>query len=220
MAGKGRIKVVKGGPYQVTGGLPLSKMVIEADADGKSLRWRKTETYPQKESYLLCRCGKSKNKPYCDGSHVKGHFEGTEIADHSPYIKGVKVYDGPELKLTDKRELCVGAGFCTRAGNIWNLTTNSDTPEYKETAIQEAADCPSGRLVEWDKTGKALEPALEPGIAVTEDQDSIAGPLWVKGSVDIETSDGYIYERRNRVTLCRCGKSEAHPLCDGSHLEE
>jgi CDGSH-type Zn-finger protein len=220
MAGKGRVKVVKGGPYQVTGGLPLSKMVIEADADGTSLRWKKTETYPQKESYILCRCGKSKNKPYCDGSHVKSHFEGTETADRSPYIKGVKVYEGPDLKLTDKRELCVGAGFCTRAGNIWNLTTNSDTTEYKKTAIQEAADCPSGRLVEWDKTGEALEPALEPGIAVTEDQDGIAGPLWVMGGLDIEASDGYVYERRNRVTLCRCGKSEIRPLCDSSHLEE
>jgi len=132
----------------------------------------------------------------------------------------VKVYEGPDLKLTDKRELCVGAGFCTRAGNIWNLTTNSDTTEYKKTAIQEAADCPSGRLVEWDKTGEALEPALEPGIAVTEDQDGIAGPLWVMGGLDIEASDGYVYERRNRVTLCRCGKSEIRPLCDSSHLEE
>jgi CDGSH-type Zn-finger protein len=217
---KGRVKVVKGGPYQVTGGLPLSKMIIEADTEGYSLRWYKTETYPKKESYLLCRCGKSKNKPYCDGSHMRSHFEGKETADRSLYIKGTKIFDGPELKLTDKRELCVGAGFCTRAGNIWNLTTNSDNPEYKETAVQEAADCPSGRLVEWDKKGKALEPALEPGIAVTEDQDGVAGPLWVMGGVDIEASDGYIYEKRNRVTLCRCGKSEAHPLCDGSHFEE
>jgi CDGSH-type Zn-finger protein len=220
MAGKGRVKVIKGGPYQVTGGLPLSKMVIEADAEGYSLRWRKTETFPHKESYILCRCGKSKNKPYCDGSHTKNHFEGSETADRSPYLKGAKVYDGPELKLTDKRELCVGAGFCTRVGNIWNLTTNSDTPEYKETAIQEAADCPSGRLVEWDKKEKPLEPALEPSIAVTEDQDGVAGPIWVMGEVEIEASDGYIYERRNRVTLCRCGKSEVHPLCDGSHFEE
>ncbi|MGD0803804.1 MAG: CDGSH iron-sulfur domain-containing protein [Candidatus Bathyarchaeia archaeon] len=220
MAGKGSIKVTKGGPYQVMGSLPLTKMVIDADTEGIPLMWRRVETYPQNENYLLCRCGKSKNKPYCDGSHTKNNFEGSETADRSLYLKGVKVYEGPELKLTDKRELCVGAGFCTRAGNIWNLTINSDTSEYKSMAIQEAADCPSGRLVEWDKKGKPFEPTLEAGIAVIEDQDGIAGPLWVMGGVKIEASDGYVYERRNRVTLCRCGRSESLPLCDGSHFEE
>jgi len=217
---KGKIRVMRAGPYVVTGDLPLSKMVIDPDAEGTSLKWRTAETYPPKETYSLCRCGKSRNKPYCDGSHVKAGFRGEETADHSPYAEGAQVYDGPELTLTDKRELCVGAGFCTRAGNIWNLTVNSDTPDYRATAIQEAADCPSGRLVEWDIEGKALEPCLEPGIAVTEDQDGVAGPLWVMGGVPIEASDGYVYETRNRVTLCRCGRSEAHPLCDGSHLGE
>jgi CDGSH-type Zn-finger protein len=218
MAGKGRIKVTKGGPYIVTGGLPLMKMVIEADDDGYPLRWTETETLPKKETYALCRCGQSKDKPYCDGSHTKAGFKRDETKNRSPYLNGVKIFEGPELKLTDKRELCIGAGFCTRAGNIWNLTVNSDTRKYKETAIQEAADCPSGRLVEWNKGGESLEPHLEPGIAVTEDQDGIPGALWVRGGVEIESTDGYVYEKRNRVTLCRCGKSENHPICDGSHL--
>lgn len=217
---KGRIKVTQNGPYIVTGGLPLTDMVIEVDDEGYPLRWVTTRTYASRESYSLCRCGKSKTKPYCDGSHSKAGFKGPETADRTPYIEGARVYDGPELKLTDKRKLCIGAGFCTRAGNIWNLTTHSDTPERKETAIQQAADCPSGRLVEWNKRGNAVEPRLEPGIAVTEDQDGVPGALWVRGGVEIEAADGYVYEARNRVTLCRCGKSEMHPLCDGSHLGE
>lgn len=220
MAGKGRIKVTRSGPYMVTGSLPLSKMVIETDNEGYPLQWSETNTFPNKETYALCRCGRSKDKPYCDGSHTKAGFKGEETMDRSPYLKDVKVYDGPELKLTDKRELCVGAGFCTRAGNIWNLTVNSDTHKYKETAIQEAADCPSGRLVEWNKKGETLEPHFEPSIVVTEDQDGIPGALWVRGGVEIESADGYVYEKRNRVTLCRCGKSGSHPLCDSSHFED
>ena len=29
--------------------------------------------------------------------------------------------------------------------------------------------------------------------------------------------DGFAYEVRNRVTLCRCGASKNKPFCDGSH---
>ena len=53
-----------------------------------------------------------------------------------------------------------------------------------------------------------------------EDQDGVPSALWVKGGVEIEATDGHVYEVRNRVTLCRCGRSEKHPLCDGSHLGE
>jgi hypothetical protein len=98
--------------------------------------------------------------------------------------------------------------FC-RAGHHHN---HSDNPEYKAIAIQEAADCPSGRLIEWDKRDQPLEPVFEPSIAVTEDQDGVSGPLWVMGEVEIESMDGYVYEKRNRVTLCRCGKSQRTPF--------
>jgi CDGSH-type Zn-finger protein len=219
MAENARIKVTKNGPYIVTGGIPLLRMIIETDSHGDPYRWREVEKYPQRESYTLCRCGKSGNKPYCDGTHTKVQFNGAETASSEPYLENVKEYDGPELRLTDKRELCVGAAFCVRDANIWNLTTHSDRLGFQEIAIEEAANCPSGRLVVWDIQGNSIEPAYEPSIVVTEHEDGLPGPLWIRGEVEIESVDGISYEKRNRVTVCSCGESKNKPLCDGSHFE-
>ncbi len=212
-----RVKITKNGPYLVIGNISLSKMVIDADMEGYPYRWRTVERYPARKSYALCRCGKSKTMPYCDSEHTKNGFIGTETAGFELYMDNVKIYDGPDLKLTDNKPMCTGAGFCTRNGNIWNLTMHSDDPENRRTAIQEAADCPPGRLVVWDKEGKPIEPGFEPSIVVTVDQYGAPGPLWVRGSIPIESVDGDPYEVRNRVTLCNCGRSENKPFCDESH---
>jgi CDGSH-type Zn-finger protein len=96
----------------------------------------------------------------------------------------------------------------------------SDNPEDKKTAIQIASNCNSGRFVVWDKKTKtSIEPDFEPSIAVTEEPEKgVSGPLWVRGGIKIVSSDGDIYEVRNRVTLCRCGKSTNKPYCDGTHI--
>ena len=217
MANKARIKVIENGPYIITGSIPLLRMIIETDNYDDPCRWREAERYPQRKSYALCRCGKSGNKPYCDGTHVKNQFDGAETASNEPYLENVREYIGPELKLTDKRELCVSARFCIRDAGIWNLTAHSDRPGFKEMAIEEAANCPSGRLIVWDNEGAPIEPDHEPSIVVTEHENGLPGPLWVRGGVEIESADGTIYEKRHHVTLCRCGESPNMPLCDGSH---
>ena len=83
---KGGIKIAKDGPYLVSGNLPLKKEIIVADENGDSSAWEKGKEYPGQEGkYALCRCGHSKNKPFCDGSHLKAGFDGTETASKENY---------------------------------------------------------------------------------------------------------------------------------------
>jgi len=217
---KGKIKVTADGPYLVTGAIPLNREIIVSDDEGIALRWEKGEKFPDKETYVLCRCGRSKTMPYCDGAHVKSGFVGDETADMRKYMEQAETTTGPGLVLTDVVKLCAIARFCHRDGDAWALTENSGDPKAKETAIQETMDCPAGRIVAWDKkTGKPIEPAFEPSISVIEDPyKNVSGPLWVKGGVPIESADGTVYEIRNRVTLCRCGNSNNKPFCDGRHI--
>ena|SRR5665648_24139 len=42
--------------------------------------------------------------------------------------------------------------------------------------------------------------------------------LCVRGGIPIESSDGHIYEVRNRLVLCRCGESRNKPFCDATHI--
>ncbi|RJO62909.1 MAG: iron-binding protein [Dehalococcoidia bacterium] len=214
------IKVTKNGPYIVSGAVPLSKQIIVSDAKGDPLEWRTSQQYPAQEIYALCRCGRSKNKPFCDGTHTRVNFDGTETANNTPYLKKAGRIEGPELSLTDCEELCVGAGFCDRDAGTWSLVENSQNPEAKKIAIEEGQDCPSGRLVVWNKQGQPQEPEYEPSIGLMEDPETgVVGPILVRGGIPIESAGGMVYEKRNRVTLCRCGRSKNKPFCDGSHAD-
>lgn len=219
---KQRIKVTADGPYLVLGGVALNSAQIAPDQNDYLLAWKKTQDFPHPESYKLCRCGQSKHKPFCDSTHRKIKFDGTETAENIPYRKQAEEYAGPKLVLLDAVQLCASGHFCTRAGGTWDLVEQRDDPEAKRLAQQEVADCPSGRLVLLDKkTGKEIEPAWAPEITVAEDTlTGTLGPLWVKGKIPIESADGQTYELRSRVTLCRCGRSGNKPLCDGEHVNK
>ena len=56
------LHIIAGGPYNITGGI---KFICDSNVQPPSL-----------EHYSLCRCGASKNKPFCDGSHVDIDFKG------------------------------------------------------------------------------------------------------------------------------------------------
>ncbi len=216
-----RIKVCEDGPYVVSGGVPLFDECLIPDREGLSTGWQKGKSYPLEEEYCLCRCGRSENKPFCDGSHALEDFDGSETASRKPFLEQIEPRTiGPEFDLLDAVSLCASARFCDRVGGAWDNTRRSDDPESRKIALQEVGDCPAGRLVLLAKDGQPIEPAFEPSIGVVIDPvvDAI-GPLWVRGGIPIEAADGTQYEVRNRVTLCRCGKSANKPYCDGKHAE-
>jgi CDGSH-type Zn-finger protein len=62
------IRVLKSGPYEVSGGAKLF------DHQGKE--YQEAQFPP----IYLCRCGQSKNKPFCDGSHTDVRFNAEEAA--------------------------------------------------------------------------------------------------------------------------------------------
>lgn len=219
---KKKIKITKNGPYVVTGRIPLKEEIIKIDENGDSLNWEVGQKFPEKETYTLCRCGKTKTPPFCDGSHIKNGFKGYETASRENFEKGARVIKGPGLHLLDNRPLCAKARFCySRDEDIWHLTEETGDKNKKKNVIRRAHYCSAGRLVARDKdTDQDIEPDLDKEISITHDPArGVSGPFWVKGGVEIESADGYKFELRNRVTLCRCGNSKNKPFCDGTHIE-
>jgi CDGSH-type Zn-finger protein len=214
-----RITVSKNGPYLVSNDVPIARQHIVINAQGESMEWREGEHFARPAPFALCRCGHSNTKPFCDGTHKKVGFDGTETANREPYLQQAKDFDGPTMVLKDAESLCAFARFCDPQGQVWNLIERTDKPEARRLVEHEAGHCPSGRLVAIHRaTGHAIEPHLEPSIGLIEDTaKSVSGPLWVRGGIPVVSSDGHAYEVRNRVTLCRCGRSKNKPFCDGSH---
>ncbi len=215
-----KITVTENGPYVVEGSVPLARQTIVTDDAGDSVDWLEGEPFDAGTSYRLCRCGQSDSKPFCDGSHARLGFDGTETASRSPYVEEARVRRGPTWNMTDLPSLCASGRFCDPNGDTWHLV-KQEGAEAAALTSRQACLCPSGRLVVWDKeTNVALEPTFEPSVGLIEDpSQGVAGPIWVRGGIPITGADGETYEVRNRVTLCRCGGSNNKPFCDGTHGE-
>jgi CDGSH-type Zn-finger protein len=54
-------------------------LLVEGD-DVRLVDWNGQEYILNKTPFALCRCGQSKRRPFCDGSHKLCHFEAEEAA--------------------------------------------------------------------------------------------------------------------------------------------
>ncbi|HLN18334.1 MAG TPA: CDGSH iron-sulfur domain-containing protein [Acidimicrobiales bacterium] len=213
-----KIAVRPNGPYIVTGELPVVRRRVVESESGEPLTWQTTAELETTPVYALCRCGGSSNKPFCDSTHKKNGFDGTETAPDDAYEARQKTYVGTGLVVRDDRSICEHAGFCgNRLTNVWKLMRGDATEDSitRAQVMSMVEHCPSGALTyRLEADGADVEPDYRPEVGVVTD-----GPLFVSGRVVVERADGRAFETRNRVTLCRCGGSANKPLCDGSHKE-
>ncbi|MEE9427686.1 MAG: CDGSH iron-sulfur domain-containing protein [Paracoccaceae bacterium] len=158
----------------------------------------------------LCRCGHSKNKPYCDGSHKDAGFQsrGGDASGRDRLI----TYEGAEISITYNPRLCSHAAECARvAGNIFDSTKkpwvqlDNGTVDQVKAVV---AACPSGAFALAN--GDHLLPERAE-IEIEKD-----GPYWVTGP-KIECQDAGEGASDGKYVLCRCGLSGNKPYCDGSH---
>ena len=196
------IRVLDGGPYRVEGGVPL------LDHEGTGIE--------APLAYSLCRCGGSKNKPFCDGTHKSNNFNGREFASKDTASDRAESFVGEGFTIHDDKSRCAHAGVCTdnlrqvfRLGvEPWTDPNAAEADEIARVIIL----CPSGSL-SYSLSG-SLEPVEHPeGPSIMVAKDA---PLAVRG-VQVVAGDGETYDARERQTLCRCGGSRNKPFCDGAH---
>ncbi len=218
-----KIIVLDEGPYLLYGKVPFSQQFILPDALGESWYYQRGESFTTSDDpthpTLLCRCGHSKNTPYCDSSHESAEWDAHLTALPDRLLDNVQTIESSELTLTDNERYCCYARFCHPGGSVWRLAQNSESKANRDLAIREASMCPSARLMAW-RRGEELsyEFDFEPSLSLLEDPEAeCSAGLWLRGGIAVERADGVRYEVRNRVVLCRCGESGNKPYCDGTH---
>ncbi len=200
---KRRIQAMPDGPYVVT--------------DPPSLVNSKREVIETKPSTALCRCGRSENKPFCDGTHAKVGFSAARETDGSANKQDH--YQAKGVSINDNRGVCAHAARCTEGlpsvfkygHEPWIDPDGADI----ETIQKQIRQCPSGAL-SYTKDGVEHDTYFEqPEIMVTKN-----GPYRVVGGVELEDQvAGQTPQTKDHYTLCRCGGSKNKPFCDGTHWD-
>ena len=137
-------------------------------------------------------------------------------------LNQAELLEGLTMQLADSESLCAFARFCDPHGRVGNQVARTDDLKVNAQFIQQVGDCASGRLIAIDKeTGQPIEPEFPQSIGIVEDPGlKCSGPLWVRGGIRLIENDGRAYELRNRMSLCRFGRSENKPLCNGTRAAD
>jgi len=179
-----------------------------------------------REIISICRCGLSKNKPFCDGTHSIIGFSSQNMNLNENDTNKLTVknkrrdYVGKEITIHDNRKICSHAKECVNnLPSVFKLGSkpwiDSDGSKMQDI-INTVRKCPSGALsysidgIEYRDPKEQRDPIL----TVLKN-----GPYYITGGIDligenIEFGEG---ASKEHYTLCRCGTSENKPFCDGTH---
>ncbi|GAC1500639.1 MAG: hypothetical protein NVS1B2_25330 [Vulcanimicrobiaceae bacterium] len=195
-------------------------MAIRPEHDGPYLATNvplltnsKGERLPLRAQMALCRCGRSRMKPICDGSHADARFSGAKAAERT--ADRLDTYDGPEITVRDNRGTCCHAGRCTdtlpQVFNAHGEPFVNPSGASADAIAQRVRDCPSGALGGTLAGRPILSADAAPQVYVSKD-----GPYHVRG-IALEGETFNAGADPDRYALCRCGQSKNKPFCDGSH---
>lgn len=168
------------------------------------------------ETIALCRCGRSENKPFCDGTHAKIGFSSAKSPDRAPDNR--ESYEGDGVTIHDNRGLCAHAGRCTdglpavfRLGTEPWIVAKGESAEAVSKTIQQ---CPSGAL-SYSIDGQEHAERGGPSVVLFAPN----GPYIIRGGADLEDTELLEGGTLDHFTLCRCGASKNKPFCSGAHWD-
>src|SRR4030042_1844454 len=108
------ITIIRDGPFVVSGGVPLIQRYPAYSKYDEPLAWdlvgSTDEKRPTPEQYCLCRCGKSNDKPFCDGPHIDIRFDDQQVWGEPGHVYQMRIFQGSGVTLIDGTFLCSGWG--------------------------------------------------------------------------------------------------------------
>lgn len=163
------------------------------------------------QEMLLCRCGQSKNKPFCDGLHVACDFKDKrgENEDDKRLI-----FPGDPITIYENVAICSHAGYCPNGKpDKWRPKIHN-SGFTDEQLIEKIKKCPSGALSYARGMTEHRNPNAGRPQRIRIRKD---GPLEIEGGIELRNAEWGECASREHYTLCRCGASKMKPFCDGTH---
>ena len=195
MSDKLSVTVFEDGPIKVSNATAVRYCGEKVEAEG---------------DLFLCRCGRSSNAPFCDGTHRKVGFSGeNELEAKQP----IKTWEGRTVRTHFNPNVCMHAYYCKPLGALREAELAGDDAAAAKIA-KVVGLCPSGALRAESKGA-----VLPEGKASAWQVDIIEGGeirLSTDCELNVERQEG---QPADRATLCRCGKSKNKPWCDASHTQ-